>query len=429
MAARCEAAGRPNNEDNYQLSDDLSNNNWGFTTDKEVVLGNKGALLAIADGMGGMNAGEVASALAIETIKEWFSSEKLTDEVMSSSDSIKKYIEKAIMAADSRIREDARTNQEKKGMGTTIVLALIIREKIFVGWCGDSRAYRFNPQEGLTQLSHDHSYVQELVDAGKLNEKFAFDHPDSNIITRSLGDPNVKAKPEVADYLLRNNDIILLCSDGLSGVLRDHEIEEILRDNSTSTGACRDALWQASLEAGWNDNVTIGLYQTLSGCRYNAEQKKAINNNNQKKKSKKRTVSLIIVFIVILGTLGGFYLWNQSENECLVSLINDLKTKLDKEKHEAIYNTLDSLSNELHIINFYNKKIELEIKNLEKQINAPLMDDKVKEKSDTLNAVIKKIPEKVSSQNKGGTVVNDKNNSTRDTQNVMTEIKDSIPNQ
>ena len=343
MAARCEAAGRPGNEDNFQLSDDLSDEKWEFTTDKEIILKSKGALLVVADGMGGMNAGEVASALAIETVKDRFSSEKLTDEIISSSDSIKKYIEKVIIEADKRIKDDARVNEKKKGMGTTLVLAWIIGEKVFIGWCGDSRAYRFNPQEGLEPLSRDHSYVQELIDAGKLKEEFAFDHPDSNIVTRSLGDPRGKAKPEVNEYLLRNDDIILLCSDGLSGVLRDHEIEEIIRNNSTSAGACRDALWNAAREAGWDDNVTIGLCRIVSGCRYNAEKgdRQIEEGNRQRRKTTKRIVALLIVFIAILGGLGGFYLrhqWDNNNQSCLkpVPDIND----------SIRINTTDSLSGE-----------------------------------------------------------------------------------
>ena len=82
MAARCEAAGRPNNEDNYQLDADLSDDQWGFTADEEISLGEKGALLVVCDGMGGMNAGEVASDIAVKTIKQLFASELLTDSVL-----------------------------------------------------------------------------------------------------------------------------------------------------------------------------------------------------------------------------------------------------------------------------------------------------------------------------------------------------------
>ena len=262
MAARCEAAGRPNNEDNYQLDDNLSDNSWGFTADTEVSLGEKGALLVVCDGMGGMNAGEVASDIAVKTIKEWFTTDKLTDAVVAAPC---KYITSAIVAADAAIKAHSKTNPDTEGMGSTIVLAWLLGQKVYVGWCGDSRCYRFNPALGLERLSHDHSYVQELVDAGKLTEELAFDHPNNNIITRSLGDPRGAAQPDCKEFDLYDQDIILLCSDGLCGTLRDNEIAELIKQHQTSMQECRDALWDADEAAGWTDNTTIALAQIISG--------------------------------------------------------------------------------------------------------------------------------------------------------------------
>jgi protein phosphatase len=329
MAGWTGAAGRPNNEDNIQLSDDLSTNGWSFNTDKEMALSEKGSLLVVCDGMGGMNAGEVASAVAVRTIKEWFTSELLTNEMSPASpDKIKYYIEKAIIAADTRIKSESRADKEKEGMGSTIVLAWVVNESVFVGWCGDSRIYRFNPNDGLTQLSHDHSYVQELVDAGKLSEELAFDHPNNNIITRSLGDPNRTAKPDVKEYALRNGDIILLCSDGLSGVLRDNEIEEIIRNNSGNMETCRQALWEAAREADWHDNVTIGLCQIISGCNKNIVSAPQIN----KHKPVKKWIIIAIVIVLFLGLLGGFaYLRNDNHtNKNELQSIKDTQEKPEK---------------------------------------------------------------------------------------------------
>ena len=265
MAARCEAAGRLNNEDNFQLTDDLSTNQWSFVTDNKVDLGEKGALLIVCDGMGGASAGEVASKLAVETVKEWFSFERLTDEVIATSESIVQYIEKAIVAADTRIKEEGQNDREKEGMGSTIVMAWIIGQSAYIGWCGDSRAYCFNPAAGLKRLSHDHSYVQTLVDAGHISDEAAFDHPNGNIITQCLGGTVQAAEPEVKEYPLRNGDVIMLCSDGLSGALRDRAIETVMSENTESMAECRDALWNAARDAGWHDNVTIGLCRIVSG--------------------------------------------------------------------------------------------------------------------------------------------------------------------
>ena len=306
MAARCEAAGRPNNEDNYQLDDNLSDNSWGFTADAEVSLGEKGALLVVCDGMGGMNAGEVASDIAVKTIKEWFTTDKLTDAAVAAPC---KYITSAIVAADAAIKAHSKTNPDTEGMGSTIVLAWLLGQKVYVGWCGDSRCYRFNPALGLERLSHDHSYVQELVDAGKLTEELAFDHPNNNIITRSLGDPRGAAQPDTKEFDLYDQDIILLCSDGLCGTLRDNEIAELIKQHQTSMQECRDALWDADEAAGWTDNTTIALAQIISGGKVATTANKTATASTEISTSKAKLIAankrlkLIlsgVVFIILL---------------------------------------------------------------------------------------------------------------------------------
>ena len=288
MAARCEAAGRPNNEDNYQLDENLSDNSWGFTADAEVLLGEKGALLVVCDGMGGMNAGEVASDIAVKTIKEWFTTDKLTDAAIAAPC---KYITAAIVAADTAIKAHSKTNPDTEGMGSTIVLAWLLGQKVYVGWCGDSRCYRFNPALGLERLSHDHSYVQELVDAGKLTEELAFDHPNNNIITRSLGDPRGAAQPDTKEFDLYNQDIILLCSDGLCGTLRDNEIAALIKQHQTSMQECRDALWDADEAAGWTDNTTIALAQIISGGKDANAAIQTASSNNEISTSKAKLIA------------------------------------------------------------------------------------------------------------------------------------------
>ncbi|MEE0950869.1 MAG: protein phosphatase 2C domain-containing protein [Paludibacteraceae bacterium] len=313
MAARCEAAGRPNNEDNYQLDDNLSDNSWGFTADAEVSLGEKGALLVVCDGMGGMNAGEVASDIAVKTIKEWFTTDKLTDAAIAAPC---KYIASAIVAADAAIKAHSKTNPETEGMGSTIVLAWLLGQKVYVGWCGDSRCYRFNPALGLERLSHDHSYVQELVDAGKLTEELAFDHPNNNIITRSLGDPRGAAQPDCKEFDLYNQDIILLCSDGLCGTLRDNEIAELIKQHQTSMQECRDALWDADEAAGWTDNTTIALAQIISGGKDATTVKvpspQSISNSKAELIRTNRRLKIILGIVVtfIIFICVGYYLYN-----------------------------------------------------------------------------------------------------------------------
>ena len=268
------------NEDNFYVDDDLGDDVPGrCQTDSEIFMTEYGCLMVVADGMGGMNAGEVASGIAIETVKEYFEPHKIDAKLAASSAGRRKYLEEVIKEADLRIKTDAKNNPEHEGMGSTIILAWIVGNKMTVSWCGDSRAYRYNPKSGLAPLSTDHSYVQELVNKGVISYDDTFEHPQGNIVTRSLGDPNHSARPETRDFDIYNNDIILLCSDGLSGVLRDRKtkdyngnyypgdtIEDIIAANTASMAQCRDALMSAAQNADWYDNVTVLLCQILNGA-------------------------------------------------------------------------------------------------------------------------------------------------------------------
>ncbi len=262
LAARCEAAGRDNNEDNYQVISDIAADRYDFAANAELTLGDKGTLLVVCDGMGGMNAGEVASAIAVKTVKEAFAAERISKEALANPE---KFIVQAIQAADAAIKEEGKRNPDTEGMGSTIVLAWLLRGKAYIGWCGDSRAYRYNAVSGLERLSHDHSYVQELVDAGSITEELAFFHPNNNIITRSLGDPRGAAQPDTKVFDIQQGDLYLLCSDGLCGCLQDAQIQSVIEQHHATVAECRDALWQADEAAGWHDNVTTVLAQITKG--------------------------------------------------------------------------------------------------------------------------------------------------------------------
>lgn len=328
---------RTNNEDNFQVASDLSSGQMRWVNNEICSLGEKGALLVVADGMGGMNAGEVASELAIETVREYFALENLTLEVTKNRFSIEKYMNDVVVAADARIKREARNNPEAKGMGTTIVIAWILDGKLYVSWCGDSRAYVYNPEAGLHQITKDHSYVQSLVDKGALSREEAFDFPDSNIITRSLSDGTAKAKPEslMKPYELCNNDIVLLCTDGLNGMIRDAEIEAVIRNNEHDLSLLVDDLIQAACDAEGSDNVTICLCKVLQGggvCNPSAfdETERRLNgggkSNNivrtlinggdgeEEDKKKRWPLILALCIVVVLG-LAGLGWWYFSKPE------------------------------------------------------------------------------------------------------------------
>jgi protein phosphatase len=265
IAAWSDAAGRPVNEDCFLVGKDLATEQWKFDSSETTVLGRLGALMVVCDGMGGTNAGEVASALAVDTLKAQFAADRLTDEIIASPESIEQYITDSIVAADRCIKQEAKADSAKAGMGSTLVMAWLLDGKVHVGWCGDSRVYRFNSVTGLQRLSHDHSYVQELVDAGKLSAKMAHRHPNSNIITRSLGDSGSEAQPDVYTVTLCRDDIYLLCSDGLCGILADDKIETIVRKQAGDLLLCRDTLRSESEKIGWTDNLTLILCRITSG--------------------------------------------------------------------------------------------------------------------------------------------------------------------
>ncbi|MGM9860709.1 MAG: PP2C family protein-serine/threonine phosphatase, partial [Muribaculaceae bacterium] len=211
------------NEDNFMVDADLSDDVAYLTSTNEAIpMSEPGCMMAVADGMGGQNAGEVAAEIAIETVAEFFKSDRLTPEVIASPKSRAKYITDVIIEADRRVKAATVDHPERQGMGSTIIITWIKDDDITVGWLGDSRAYRYNPVRGLEPISVDHTYVQELVNKGIITYDETFGHPQGNIVTRSLGDPlATPPSPEHVNLKLYNGDIILMCSDGLSGVVPD----------------------------------------------------------------------------------------------------------------------------------------------------------------------------------------------------------------
>lgn len=262
---------RKNNEDNFIVNKDLTQDEWFVPQSSEsITMQELGCILAVADGMGGTNAGEVASAIAIETIQKEFASDVLK-KVLAESDpdvlakKVEKFLVSVIKSADLNIINASKNDSSTQGMGTTIVLAWIVNNKAYISWCGDSRCYVFNPNAGICRLSKDHSYVQDLVDQGKLDYENAFSHPCSNIITRCLGDPSVRAVPDFRCYELKEGDTLLLCTDGLCGLCQDEEIIQIMDENQSDIGNCKDRLIEAALSAGGYDNVTVAICHCIDG--------------------------------------------------------------------------------------------------------------------------------------------------------------------
>lgn len=250
---------RKNNEDNFIVCRDLSVDDWSVPSSTDALqMGKFGCLLVVADGMGGMNAGEVASQIAIDSIREFFSSSDL-DAVLKKNRQ-ESFLKQSVVFADSRIKQKVKEDPSTSGLGTTLVMVWVIDSIAHICWCGDSRAYLLNKACVLTRLSKDHSYVQRLVDEGKLSEELAFDHPDSNIITRSLGDTHSKANPDYVIKKISKGDTIMLCSDGLCGYVRDNDISNTMYGCDDAETCCKKLVSEA-LDAGGYDNVTVIVFQ------------------------------------------------------------------------------------------------------------------------------------------------------------------------
>lgn len=254
---------RTNNEDAFAFCVDLEKTDWGLSSsDGYVNNGKFGSVFIVADGMGGANAGEMASSVAIESLKGDFVPSVLS-KVVASEDEIKNYLSRIVLNANDAIIRYIESDPDTIGMGTTIVLLWILGDTAYVAWCGDSRCYVFNPKHGLRCLSKDHSYVQELIDKGEITVKQSFNHPDSSIITRCLGDCDASAEAEVVAYKINRHDQFILCSDGLCGYCKDKVIEKTIYKEYLDTVGCCGALVDLSLKAGGLDNVTVLNVSTI----------------------------------------------------------------------------------------------------------------------------------------------------------------------
>lgn len=229
-----------------------------------IALCTEYGLVILADGMGGHNAGEVASAMATAHIEQVLESQlsnlsgKLkNDSVIDCSELLAELVRDAIIHANLDILHAAQSNDDYHGMGTTLVLALLHDDMVMFAHVGDSRAYRFR-QMRLEQITRDHSLLQEQIDSGLISVEAAQFSQNKNIITRALGiDPFVSV--EIHEYAGEVDDMVLLCSDGLSDMLSSQEIAEILTVHGENCEqACEQLIHAANLNGG-RDNISVIL--------------------------------------------------------------------------------------------------------------------------------------------------------------------------
>jgi protein phosphatase len=243
---------RDHNEDSFLVAD-LSSENASLQPEVRTHhVGGRGTLFMVADGLGGAAAGEIASDLAINTVYEemrdrWMHSEKKDPQAFASA------LKAATEAANSKIFAYALEHPEHRGLGTTATVAGLLGDTLYLAQVGDSRAYVIRNGEAM-QITKDQSLMQRLVEAGELTQEDAERSERRNIILQALG-PEPTVRIDLTHQQLRQNDILVLCTDGLSGLVKKEEIAEVVTGTDDLVEACRQLIDRAN-ENGGPDNIT-----------------------------------------------------------------------------------------------------------------------------------------------------------------------------
>lgn len=224
---------RPLNEDSYFVSEPDSSGK---------------VLAVVADGMGGHNAGEVASGKAVGIVKK--------NVLEKNGSDVKDILINAVNAANCEIYEMSKNKKDLYGMGTTMTACVAEENNVTVVHVGDSRLYLIN-EDNMTQITKDHSLVEMLVENGEITKEEARRHPQKNIITRAVG-TNETVETDIYEFQVKKDDLILICSDGLVNMIEDDEILSIIRLSKTLNDAANKLVKEAE-NAGGTDNITVIL--------------------------------------------------------------------------------------------------------------------------------------------------------------------------
>lgn len=208
--------------------------------------------IIIADGMGGQCDGYMASRIAVESIASILSG-ALSG--VSSECEIRELSDRAIRRADSAISDYVAENPDSFGMGTTVLLAVRKDDMLFISWCGDSHCYTYNDGK-IKSLTKDHSFVQELIDSGHITVEESFTHPDNNLITRFVGGGEETCVPDFCTHRVADSEIIILCSDGLSGYCKPDDIARYVT-RKRDVDVLPEHLSELAVRSGSDDDITI----------------------------------------------------------------------------------------------------------------------------------------------------------------------------
>lgn len=221
------------------------NNNQDSIFISDTPVGPLPNLYIVADGMGGHAAGDFASRYAISVVIDFIRKSTVVNPIS--------LLRRALVYASNELFKEADKDKDKMGMGTTMVVAVIVDKKLYVANIGDSRLYLIN--DDIKQITMDHSLVEELIRSGQLERNKGRNHPEKNIITRAMGSRD-EAMPDFFEIDIAEGDKILLCSDGLSNMVEDDEIRDIIQDNSSLDDAVSSLISRANYYGG-NDNISV----------------------------------------------------------------------------------------------------------------------------------------------------------------------------
>ncbi len=221
----------------------------------------------IADGMGGTNAGEIASAITLDSVSAFFP--QALEQKVDEEEDIIRLLKRSVRLSHDAIIDYADHHPESQGMGTTVVTGIIRQGRVYVVWVGDSRVYRVYHPKGenkskIEMLTRDHSMVWDLVEQGKLSVEEARVHPHSNIITQSLGEITHQPKPDYRIVKLYRGDRILVCTDGIHGMISEPQLLKVVAGVGTISDAA-EKLTQTILQAGAEDNLSFVLLEVKEG--------------------------------------------------------------------------------------------------------------------------------------------------------------------
>ncbi|WP_456442923.1 Stp1/IreP family PP2C-type Ser/Thr phosphatase [Caldithrix abyssi] len=311
---------RQNNEDYYAA---FQNEEW--------------LLLVLCDGMGGVEGGEIASQLAVKAIGEYF--KKKFNEPIS-------FFVNSVKFANEVIRKRSAQKQHLAEMGTTLVAVLFNGKEIFYAHVGDSRLYLFRDKK-LIQLTNDHTYVSELVKRGVLSNSQATNHQYKNRISRCIGYLN--SEPEIASspVAVKQGDIFLLCSDGLTDMVSDEKIAQILNSTSSLDKTAQKLIQEANKNGG-RDNITIQLLKIKDSASIRAK-----NLSSQHRKNKKKWIVILSVLSVLIASALFFTIFQKSFIKKVVSKSKTVRSSIstNDNSNKIMLNDREAANNKEKILN------------------------------------------------------------------------------